>query len=806
MNAPAVALKPSIEEARTQSLGRLWVERQDRRAQLPLLGVRIQARVADRVADVRVEERFQNPFTEALEAVYIFPLSGGAAIRSFELKVGSRTVKGLVREREEARAEYQQALRSGKRAALLEQERDDVFTVRVGNLPPGEEVTVQIEYSERLSFFESGASEIRLPLVVAPRYIPGQPLPRDPVGDGVEWDTDQVPDASRLTPPRLAPGFDPKVALQIEVELAQGSPVELACSQHAIRLGDGRIALARQDELLDRDFILRWRLAQEKVATSLRRTPDGFAMLSILPPRRDGFLGLSRDVVFILDRSGSMSGIKMTSAARACALLLETLGPRDRFSIVAFDDRTEWFSDGKFHPADEANRRAGEKFLRGIESRGGTELDPAFRESLKLIENRAQSEGRVPVLVLLTDGEIGNEAAIFKRLKNEGGDTRVFTVGIDTAVNEAFLKRLSALGGGTCTCVVPGESLEEALLGIGREIGAPLVINLRLEGAEDLAPERVPDLFSGRACTVFFRMDPGSTVTLKGSFADGTPFEETLSSAPLELAAISHLWARARVTDLEDRFRLQPAFQSVIKKEIVDLAVRHTLLTRFTAFVAVDEAEIAHPTKDLRTVVQPVHVPAQWEAEASHRGSGAAAAPRGAVAWGSTLGGGLPTEWLDATRRSTRGLSRSLPPPPPASAPARPLKKSLGIFGSESAPEPEGKVSAADEKAFGKALQELKDALAGARTELGAGRVPSGKSIEKARAALIRILAGSPLGSRMGPLQGLLRSGLLELVAALGDPGAKAGLILPILDRCQAGLEAAFRTVAAKDRFWEQTV
>jgi len=812
MNAPAVALKPSIEEARTQSLGGLWVERQDRRAQLPLSGVRIQARVADRVADVRVLERFQNPFAEALEAVYIFPLAGGAAVRSFELKVGGRTVKGLVREREQARAEYQEALQAGKRTALLEQERDDIFTVRVGNLPPGEEVTVQIEYSERLSFFESGASEIRLPLVVAPRYIPGQPLPRNPVGDGVEWDTDQVPDASRLTPPRLAPGFDPKVALEIEVELAEGTPVDLACSQHAIRLGGDRIALARQDELLDRDFILRWRLAQEKVATSLRRTPDGFAMLSILPPRRDGFLGLSRDVVFILDRSGSMSGVKMTSAARACALLLETLGPRDRFSIVAFDNQTEWFLDGKFHPADEASLRAGEKFLRGIEARGGTELDPAFQESLKLIEGRAKSEGRVPVLVLLTDGQIGNEAAIFKRLTKEGGDTRVFTVGIDTAVNEAFLKRLSAMGGGTCTCVVPGESLEEALLGIGREIGAPLVINLKLEGPRDLAPARIPDLFSGRASTVFFRLDPGSTVTLKGRFADGTPFEETLASAPIELAAIPHLWARARVTDLEDRFRLEPARQSEIQKEIVDLAVRHTLLTRFTAFIAIDEAEIANSTGNRRTIVQPVHLPAAWEAEALTLGAKVSPAARQELTLGRAPGlGGIVAEGFAKLKESMWGLSH--PPSPPAAAPSHPAKKMPGTLsggggylGSEGFPETEEKVSAADEKAFGRALKELKEALAGARSELVAGRVPPGKPVEKARAALVRLLASSPLGARMGPLQALLRSALLELVAAFGDPGAKAVSILPLLDRCQAGLEEAFRTVAAKDRFWEQTV
>ena len=608
------AVAPTIEAARECGLGRLCVTRKERQVQLPLAAVRISARVADRVAQVTMEQTFHNPFGEALEAVYLFPLPGGAAVGAFEMKVGKRTIKGVVQERSEARRTYQEAIQNGKRAALLEQERDDVFTVQVGNLPPGEEVAVRIVYSERLPFFENGTTEIRLPLVVAPRYIPGQPLPRDPVGDGTEWDTDQVPDASRITPPRLVKGFDPKVALKIEVAIEDGTIEELACSQHAVRMAGGKIALARQDELQDRDFILRWRLAGEGVKTTLLTTKDGFGMVSILPPKRDGFLGLARDVVFILDRSGSMGGAKMTSAARACSLLLATLGPRDRFALVAFDNATEWFGGRKFAAADEAGLAAGEKFLRGIDARGGTELDPAMSEALDLIDRRAEHAGRVPVIVVLTDGQVGNESAVFQRIQKEGGDARIFTVGIDTAVNEAFLKRLASLGGGTCTCVVPGEALDDALCAIGREIGAPLVVDVRVEGVEELAPARVPDLFAGRAATVFFLGKKAVTVT--GRYADGKEFRQAVKPREIELEAIGHLWARSRVTDLEDRFRLG-GDQDAIRKEIVDLAVKHTLLTRFTAFVVVDEKEIVNQGGQVQKVVQPVHLPAQWEEEAA---------------------------------------------------------------------------------------------------------------------------------------------------------------------------------------------
>src|SRR5882672_5755754 len=805
------ALKPTIAEDRTRDLGSLVVTKNDRRARLPLAGVKISARVADRVAHVTLEQKFTNPFTEALEATYIFPMSGGSAVSAFELKVGARVIKGVVKERGDARRTYQKAIEDGKRAALLEQDRDDVFTVQVGNLPPGEEVSVRIVTSEKLPFFDDGTTELRLPLVVAPRYIPGNPIPRDPVGGGAEWDTDQVPHASRISPPRLAAGFDPKVALQIEVELDDdGELSDLACSQLAIRLSGGKIALTKQDELLNRDFILRWKLSGAKVRTTLLTTKDGYGMLSLLPPKRDGFLGLARDVIFVLDRSGSMDGIKMTSAARACSLLLNTLGPRDRFAIAAFDDRAEWMVDGTFTTADEAGLSAGEKFLRTIDARGGTELDPAMKETLDLIGKRKDADGRVPVVVILTDGQVGNESAVFARLQKDGGDTRVFTVGIDTAVNAAFLQRVASLGGGTCTCVVPGEGLEDALRGIGREIGTPLVVDVKIDGVEDPAPARVPDLFAGRAATVFFRLPKGKSVTVTGTCSDGKAFKETVKARLIELPAIDHLWARSRVTDLEDRFRLETDKQDRIRKEIIALAIEHTLLTRFTSFVVVDESEIVNKAGEGRKLLQPVHRPDQWEMEAEKDSaqemsaigsrSGGAGAPSGSIA------------------RSM--LPPAAPPPPPMCAkpsPAPMKKKSSNVFGrlfgakhgdDESAPEPrEARVSASERKSFEKALEVLKQALSAARSELSAGKIPSAGAIERARKALMKELGGSILGTKLAALQKLLRTGLLELVAALGAAApAEAPSLASALDRCVRDLDDAVSSSVTEPKFWEKMI
>ena len=777
-------LSPTIDAERACGMGRLDVVRPEGRTALPLAAVRIGARVADRVAQVCVEQTFRNPFTEALEAVYIFPLSGSAAVNAFTLKVGERTIKGLVKERGEARRAYDAALKQGNRAALLEQERDDVFTVSVGNLPPGAEAAVRLEYSERLPYFEDGTTELRLPLVVAPRYIPGRELPRDPAGDGTQWDTDQVPDASRITPPRLVKGFDPRVALAVEVRLEGGAVEDLACSQHALRLAGGTIALARQDELQNRDFVLRWRLAGAALKTTLLRTKDGYGMLSILPPRREGFLGLARDVVFLLDRSGSMGGTKMASAARACALLLQTLGPRDRFAIGAFDNGVEWLGGGKLTCADEAGLTAGDKFLRGIAARGGTELDPAMAAALSLLGGRGEESGRAPIIVVVTDGQVGNEAAVFARIQKTGGDCRVFTVGIDTAVNAAFLERLAALGGGTCVLAVPGEALEDALRGIAREIGAPLVVDLTIEGVDEPAPARAPDLFAGRAVTMFFRLKAGRTVRIAGRYGDGKAFKASVKPRALDLPAVGSLWARGRVADLEDRLRLG-GDAAALKKEIVALAVRHALLTRFTSFVAVDEAEAVNPGGEARTVVQPVHLPEQWEEVQ-------------AVAMGFAASAGIAAQ----------------PPAAPPTASVPPLAKggrgsfSLSTMGLAAGPgvgwggardarsEPE-EVSPAQEAAFKEAVEELRRALAGVRAQLGRGSRPEAAALDKARRAMLKELAGSPLGVKLAALQRALRTVPLELVAALEAKGPAAA-VPALLDKAEREFEEALRLGGAR--------
>ncbi|MEW6730698.1 MAG: VIT domain-containing protein [Acidobacteriota bacterium] len=867
---------------RQRGLGVLSVNRQSQRATLPLARVQIAARVADRVASVSVSETFHNPYREHLEAVYIFPLAGGAAVSEFEMRVGTRIIKGKVEERGQARQHYQQALEQGKRAALLEQERDDVFTLQLGNLPPSEEVTVKLSYSERLPYFEDGLTELRLPLVVAPRYIPGTALGRDDVGDGVEQDTAIVPDASRISPPRLVAGFDPKVGLGIDVELLlaeeNGGIADLSCSQHATRAAVSsscvKVELAREDEPLDRDFVLQWRLAQESVKPRLlvyrNKEGEAYGMLSVIPPRREGFLGVARDVVFVVDRSGSMEGVKMASAARACSLLLATLGPRDRFAIQAFDNIVEWLKPtrmaGKselFLAADEAGIEKGQQFLNEITARGGTEMHNALGEAIDAIAARQQTSGRVSVIVMLTDGQVGDESRVLKRIQTEIGDARVFTVGIDTAVNDGFLRRLATLGGGTATFVTPGVQLEEALRAVGREIGNPLVVNVTVEDIDagldstSIAPNRIPDLFAGRATTAFLRLQGRGLLRVKGEWADGTKFSEKVKANELDLPAISQLWAKARIADLEDRFRVETTAQASIRQQIIELSIKHTLLTRFTAFVVVDESEIVNKDGSHRKVVQPVEMPQRWEMDKERQRVAAKPlsqpmqmpSPAPMVAPPSPAK--IPAPDSKAESMDLGNVNYSMSPVKPEPRPmvlGSPVSKSAPS-GSENASRPPAKA----EGLFSRAMDSISDlfsiggskqdevrkqamvetpthtairqalglfekALKTAEAEINAGRVPTAAAIEKARVALLKAIAESDLATQLPTLQRFLRTAAVELVAALETEGITTVTLQPIIERHKKAFEQARKEIEAQlgnsnsntpgndSSFWESSI
>ena len=329
------------------------------RGNLPLQAIDVDATLTGLVARVALTQTFGNRFDQPLEASYIFPLPDRAAVTEFRMEVGERVVEGVLKERGQARADYDSAVKEGRRASIAEEERPGVFTMRVGNLLPGERVTVRLVMTGPLPWDE-GEATFRFPLVVAPRYIPGAPLEGEPVGMGTEPDTDAVPDASRITPPVLLPGFPNPVDLSIRVQIDPAG-LELGAVRSSLHTvveeeRDGiRTVRAEPGERANRDFVLRLQTGSAAVSTAVTAAEDaeggrGTFALTLLPPVGADVVP-PRDLVFVLDRSGSMGGWKMVAARRAVARMVDALTGRDRFALLAFDNVVEAPPGGRERPA-----------------------------------------------------------------------------------------------------------------------------------------------------------------------------------------------------------------------------------------------------------------------------------------------------------------------------------------------------------------------------------------------------------------------------------------------------------------------
>jgi Ca-activated chloride channel family protein len=596
---------------------------------LPLKAMDIQATLEGLLAEVDLSQTFVNTFAEPLEAAYVFPLPDRAAVTRFRLDVGDRVVEGVLQERGAARRTYDQAITAGHRAAIAEEDRPGVFTLRVGNIPPGESARIRLSLSSPL-IFDAGEVTFRFPLVVAPRYTPGQPLTGPNVGDGTACDTDAVPDASRITPPVLLPGYPNPVRLSLTVDVlpTQLMPHDFRCSLHSVflqrdDLGRHRFQL-QPGERLNRDFILRYQLGSEAVQTSLQLVPDvgdprqGTYLLTLLPPFQPNRMVRPRDVVFVLDRSGSMAGWKMVAARRAVAHMVDSLTECDRFNVYAFDDRLETppaFGTG-LQPAITRNRSRALEFLWNIAARNGTEMAQPLDQAV----NQLKSD-RDRVLVLITDGQVGNEDQILRLLGKRLRGIRIFTLGIDQAVNEAFLKRLAGLGGGSCDVVESENRLDEVMYKVHRRIGSPTLSQIQVEmcgletDADSLVPRRKLDLFAGTPVTLLgrYRGVPEGAALVRATDEAGRPWTQTVVGRCSHHPAAGVLWARGRIRELEDTYATGSTNPRELERTIIETSLRFHVLCRFTAYVAVDKSEVVNEGGQQHRVIQAVEAPAGWQ-------------------------------------------------------------------------------------------------------------------------------------------------------------------------------------------------
>ncbi len=595
--APTPALCPTSDE---RGLGGLLALVEGRERPLPLVSVRVRVEIAGALARTVVEQRFANRNEGPVEAVHLFPLPVRGALTEVELRCGELVVRAECREKDAAEREFAAARTAGHRAALVTRERPDVHTLRVTNLPPGEEVVVRLVVIEALAA-EDGALRFRFPTTIAPRYIPGNEVGH--VGPGTAADTDRVPDASRISPPlRLAGG----TRLDLEVRFV-GAPSRLQSSLHALRvdLADGVVVAPSGTATCDRDFVLAFAFAGAQGGA--RAWTDGETTLLLVEPPAVAATPLPRDAVFCVDISGSMDGTKMRAAKLALRTALRGLLPGDRFRVIAFDDRVEPHAPD-FVPFSSAALAVAERFVGKLDARGGTEMLPPIRAAL----DGDRPEGRLRTVLFITDGQAGNEAELVAAVANRARGARFFSLGIDTAVNESLLTQLARMGGGACTLCTPDDDIEAVVARIEARFGAPVADGLRVAGDEARPEART--LFAGQAAALFVR-GAGPVTATASSAAGLLTWTATPERSPVPLGA---LWARERVEWLEDRLTLRPFEEEALRPEIVRVALAAGIASRFTAFVAVERTRIVGGT--LTEVVQPVEVPHQWEGFAAQGG------------------------------------------------------------------------------------------------------------------------------------------------------------------------------------------
>jgi Ca-activated chloride channel family protein len=621
----AAVLRPA--DARS---GSLLLKTEDGYADATRLGIDVDLTVSGPTIRARVTQIFRNPTQNWVEATYVYPLPSGGAVDTLKMVIGDRVVVGDIKERQQARVIYEQAARNGQKAALTEQERPNIFTNSVANIGPGETVLVQIEYQEPVQ--QSGNEfSLRVPMVVGPRYNPAPVVQSvDLRPDGGGWGatkSDPVPDRDRISPEVLDPAHNPPInPTNITVRLQAGFPLgEVKSHHHAIKTESPDnntriIKLAEGPVPADRDFELTWKPAAEKApSVGLFREHVGnadYLLAYVTPPTVEQAQKkpLPREVIFVIDNSGSMGG---TSIAQAKASLIYALGrlqPSDRFNVIRFDHTMDVLFSASV-PADAGHLGRATAFVSALEANGGTEMVPAMRAALT--DDAGDNANSVRQVVFLTDGAIGNEQQLFETITAMRGRSRVFMVGIGSAPNTYLMTRAAELGRGAFTHIGSVEQVEERMRGLFAKLENPAVTGLTAKfssASADITPAVIPDLYRDEPLVLAAKLDKlTGSVEIKGRIGD-RPWVVTLPLAnAAEGKGLSKLWARRKISDAEVARTTRQIAPEDVDKTILALALEHQLVTRLTSLVAVDKTPSRPEGAPLKVSELPINLPAGWD-------------------------------------------------------------------------------------------------------------------------------------------------------------------------------------------------
>jgi Ca-activated chloride channel family protein len=586
-------------------------------ATAPLIFTDVHIDVSGLAARAKVTQRFVNPTSEWREGVYVFPLPERAAVDHLGMRIGTRVIEGQIKEKQAARAAYEQAKTEGRKATLVEQERPNLFTTSVAHIGPHEEIVVSIEYQEKLHY-EAGSFRLRFPMAITPRYVPAETLaladPATPEGKAV------LDDTNRITPPIVNPADGAINPISLSLDIDAGFPLaRVSSTYHAVHveerpgnryhltLSDGVVPAARDFELVYTPDV-----GAEPGAAFFTQVVDGrtYGLLMVLPPttRDTTALRPSREITYIIDTSGSMEGVSIAQARDAMLIALDRLQDGDRFNVIEFNSTTQSLF-GVPMPVDASTLDAARRFVRGLRARGGTEMKPALEAAFAA----PRRDDLMRQIVFLTDGAVGNENELLQLIARQLGDRRLFTVGIGPAPNSYFMKKAAEAGRGTFTFIGDVREVREKMTALIRKLESPVLTDVHIAwpGAVEAYPAKLPDLYAGEPVilTAAFAKGPvDGTVRLSGRTMERSWAATMPLAAGASQPGIGVLYARDKIEALQDA-RRNGAAEDDIRHATVAIALAHHLVSAYTSLVAIDVTPAAPAGTTSRKSAMPGNLP-----------------------------------------------------------------------------------------------------------------------------------------------------------------------------------------------------
>lgn len=654
--------------------------------QLPTQSTDVSISVTGPLARTRLEQVFSNPGNEWMEAIYAFPLPEKAAVDRMKMQVGDRLIEAQVREKQQAKKVYTEAKKAGKKTALVEQHRPNLFTTSVANIPPGGEVVIRLEYQQPLKWQDQSFS-LRFPMAITPRYVPASQLPAtrkieqtQMLGAGWSILPAEIPNAVPLNPAPAAvdpapAAVDPSANTRIRVLLNSGFPVaEVSSHYHEINkikkdTGVYEISLKAGAVRPDRDFQLSWKArdGQHPGAALFTETPDTwgdqeaaetwYGLLLVMPPQLpDAVPDVPRETVFVIDTSGSMGGESIRQARRALSLAIQRLDEKDSFNVVAFSSQTHRLF-ARSYRASQAHKQMALDYVAGLDAGGGTEMLPALQSALGMPGNAL---GALRQVVFITDGAVGNESELLAYIEQALGQSRLFTVGIGSAPNSYFMTEAAAFGRGSYTLIASPGEVNSKMDQLFRKIESPVLTQLALSSSQpiEMLPEKLPDLYAGEPISIALKSSSGALpeVTLSGRFGDTLWQQQLEFSATQPQSGLRVHWGREKIHQLM-RSAIRGADAGQVRQQVIDVALQHHLVSRYTSLVAVDVTPARPAGSELNSHALPGMMPAGLQLQQPAMLASGATSSRAYLSGGLLLGL-FSLAWMAWGNRRNRRIER----------------------------------------------------------------------------------------------------------------------------------------------------